>query len=119
MVVDLVLETGVAFRIRAGLTLQNDGAAIGEDEAGPDEQHARLSEGDLAVVDADELGALRNKQIASGWAVVDVLGDLARDLTGQVGADAREERGRYDRTCLHDVFRGGGVPPHPAYPAFL
>ena len=54
MIVDLILETGVAFGISTGLTLQNDGAAIGEDEARPDQQQARLPERDLTVVDADQ-----------------------------------------------------------------
>ena len=95
MIVDLVLETGIAFGISTGLSLQHDGAAVGKDHPRPHQQHARLPERDLAVVDADELGALRNEQIPSGWAVVDVLGDLPCDLAGQVGADAGQ-KGRRD-----------------------
>jgi hypothetical protein len=83
MIVDLVLETGIAFGVSTGLPLQNDRAAVGEDEARPDQQRARLPEGDLTVVDADQFRSLRNEKIAPGWAVVDVLGDLPGDLAGR------------------------------------
>ena len=63
MIVDLVLETGIAFGVGARLTFEHDGATIGKDEPSPDEENARLPERDLTVVDADELGALRNEQI--------------------------------------------------------
>jgi hypothetical protein len=33
MIVYLVLQPGIAFGIRAGLTFQNDGASVGEEEA--------------------------------------------------------------------------------------
>ena len=49
----------------------------------PDEQHARLAEGNSSVVDADELRALRDEQISAGRAVVDVLGHLGGDLAGK------------------------------------
>jgi hypothetical protein len=34
MIVDLILETGIAFRISTGLMLEHDRAAVGEDEPG-------------------------------------------------------------------------------------
>jgi hypothetical protein len=53
MIVDFILKARIARSIRAGLALQDDRTPIGQDEAGPDEQDARLSEGDLTVVAAD------------------------------------------------------------------
>src|SRR5262249_36079927 len=119
MIVDLVLETGVAFGVGAGLTLQNDGAAVRKNEPGPYEENARLTEGDLAVVDADELRALWNEQIAAGWAVVNILGDLGRDLAGQVRTDPGQQGGRDHRARLDDVFRGGTLEMLPAHGAFV
>ena len=59
------------------------------------------------------------RKVAAGRAVIDILGDLPRDLAGQVRADAREESGRYDRPCLHDVFRGGALQSVVAYGTFV
>src|SRR6476469_8690656 len=107
MIIDLVLESVIAFGVSTLLTFEHNGTAVRKDEASPDEKNARLSERDLTIVDADQLRCLRDQEVAAGRAVIDILGDLARDLTGQIRADAREESGRYDRTCLHDIFRGG------------
>src|SRR5262249_60796142 len=78
-----------------------------------------LPERDLTVVDADQLRSLWDQEVAAGRAVIDILGDLAGDLAGQIGADAREEGGWYDRTCLHDKFRGGALQPLVAHGAFV
>src|SRR5262249_60363682 len=101
MIIDLVLQSGIAFGVSTRLTFEHNRTAVRKDEASPDEENARLSERDLTVVDADQLRSLWDQEVAAGRTIIDILGDLARDLTGQVGADAREERGRDDRTCLH------------------
>ena len=80
MIVDVVLKTGIAGGIGARLTLQHDRAAVRHDQAGPDQQDARLPERNLAVIDADEPRPLRNEKEAPGRAVVDILGHLGRDL---------------------------------------
>jgi len=65
MMVDLILETRKALRVRARLALQDDRAAIRHDEPCPDEQDAVLPERDLAIVSADKLRALWNEEISS------------------------------------------------------
>ena len=107
MIVDLVLEAGIAGGVGAGLPLQHDRGSIGHDEPGPDEEHAPLAEGDGAVVLADELRALRDEQKFPGRAVIDLFGHLGGDLSRQIGADAGDERGGNDGARLHDVGRRG------------
>src|SRR6266478_7405749 len=92
MIVDLVLETGKTGGIGAGLTLQHDRAAVRHDQAGPDQQHARLTEGDLAIVNADQSCPLRYEEEAPGRAVKDVLGHLGRDLARHIGTNSINER---------------------------
>ena len=53
MIVDAVLEAGIAFGVGAGLAFQNDGAAVRNDQPVPDQQHAALAEADAIVVLAD------------------------------------------------------------------
>jgi hypothetical protein len=60
-------------------------------QAGPDKQDTRLTERDLAVIDADQSDTLRYEKETPGRTVVDVFGDLGRDLTGQIRADTRDE----------------------------
>src|SRR5262249_15354852 len=112
-------EPGIAFGGSTRLTFEHNGTAVRKDEASPDEENARLPERDLTVVDADQFRSLWDQEVAAGRAVINILGDLARDLAGQVGADAREEGGGYDRACLHNVFRGGGLQPLRAHPGFF
>ena len=63
VIVDAVLQTGVALGVGAGLPLQHDRPAVRHDEAVPDQQHAALTEGDLVVVLADQPRALRDQQM--------------------------------------------------------
>src|SRR6516165_1120014 len=119
MIIDLVLESGIAFGVSTRLTFEHNGTAVRKDEASPDEENARLPERDLTVVDADQLRALWDQEVAAARAVIDILRDLARDLAGQVGADASEESRRNDRSCLHDVFRGRALQPLAAHGAFV
>jgi len=99
------LEAGITLRIRAGLALQYDGAAIGEDQPVPDQQDAALAEADAIVVLAQQPGPLRDDQDSAGRAVIDVLGDLGGDLPRQVGADARDQRGGDDGARLQHIRR--------------
>src|SRR5262245_53379609 len=119
MIIDLVFESGIAFGVSTRLPFEHNGTAVWKDEASPDEENARLPERDLTVVDADQFRSLWNQEVVAGRAVIDILGDLTRDLAGQVGADAREEGGGYDRACLHNVFRGGALQPLVAHGAFV
>src|SRR5665213_1645574 len=50
VIVDLILQAGIALRVGTRLTLQHDRAAVWHDQAIPDEERARLAEGDLGVV---------------------------------------------------------------------
>jgi hypothetical protein len=53
------LRSWVSCGVGAGLAFEDDGAAVRHDEPGPDQKHARLTERDLAVVDADQSRSLR------------------------------------------------------------
>ena len=55
------------------------------------------------VVLADDAGALRHEENPPGRAVIDVFRDLRRDLSGQIGANAGDQRGRDHRAGLQDV----------------
>ena len=103
MVIDAVLEPGKSGRVGAGLAFEHNGTSVREYETVPNEQHARLAEGDLGVIDADEFCALRDKQEAPRRAVVNVFGHLRGDLAGKVGTDA----GGIDRRRLARERRGG------------
>src|SRR5258708_39899572 len=60
VIADLVLETEIPASVCTLLPLQDDRTAVWHDQSSPNQQHARLSERDLAVIDADQAGALRN-----------------------------------------------------------
>ena len=103
MIIDAILEPGIAFRVGAGLVLKHDRLAVRKNDAVPDEQDARLAEGHLAVVAADQFGALRHKEKAACRAVVDIFRDLRGDQARQVGLDAGDQSRRYDRARLQDI----------------
>jgi hypothetical protein len=105
MLIDLVFETVEALPVGSGLAFQYDGAAARQDQSRPHQEPAVLSEGDLAVIGADELRALRDHEVAAGRAVIDVLGDLRRDRAGKVGSHAGNECSRNDRAGLHRFSR--------------
>src|SRR5262245_66042392 len=60
MIIDLVLESGIAFGVSTRLTFEHNRTAVRKDEASPDEENARLSERDLTVVYADQLTCLHD-----------------------------------------------------------
>src|SRR6266478_10148826 len=60
MIVDLILETGVAAGVRPLLPLQYDRATIRHDQPRPHQQHPRLAERNLAIIDTDQARSLRN-----------------------------------------------------------
>jgi hypothetical protein len=82
VIIDLVLESGIAFGVSTRLTFEHNGTTVRKDEASPDEENARLPERDLTVVDADQFRSLWDQEVVAGRAVIDILGDLARDLVG-------------------------------------
>src|SRR3546814_9616090 len=63
-------------------------------------KYSALPGDNLAVILANEARALRDQENAAGWAVEDILRDLRADLTRQVGAYARDERGWNNSACL-------------------
>jgi len=54
---------------------------------------------------ADQTRALRDQTGAASWGVIDIFGDLRRDLSGKIRADACDESGRDDRSRLHHKWR--------------
>ena len=62
MVVDLVFDAGIALRVGAGLTLENDRPTVRHDQPVPHQERSRLAEGDLRVVLANQTGALRDEE---------------------------------------------------------
>jgi hypothetical protein len=103
MVIDLVFEACKSLPVGTGLAHQHDGAAIRHEQPGPDQKHPVLPERDLAVIEADKLRSLRDEQVFPGRAVVDILGHLGGDLTGQIGAYPGDERRRNDCTGLDHI----------------
>jgi hypothetical protein len=104
MLIDFVLEPGDSL-VGGGLALQHNGAPVRHDQPCPGQHNAILTEGNLAVVEADELGTLWDEQKPAGCAVTDVLGDLGRDLARKVRADAGYQRSRNNRAGLHELAR--------------
>src|SRR5579875_888976 len=66
VIVDAILEARIARRVRARLALQDDRAAVGEDQPIPHQQHAALAELHGVVVLADDAGALRHEEYPPG-----------------------------------------------------
>src|SRR3546814_8722696 len=58
MFIDPVLEPGITGGVARGLAIEDDRAAIGQDQPVPDQQHAALSEGDVCVIVADQARTL-------------------------------------------------------------
>jgi hypothetical protein len=69
----LIWRVGMTAGIGPLLSLQNDRTAIGHDQAGPDQEHARLPESDLAIIDSDQARTLRDQARAASWGVIDAL----------------------------------------------
>jgi hypothetical protein len=63
MVIDFIFKPGEPLRVGAWLAFQHDGASVWHEQPGPNEEHAILPEGDLAVIGAGELRALRDEEI--------------------------------------------------------
>lgn len=97
---------GQAFDYLTGMGVIVHCSPRSHDHAVPDKQHARLPEGDLTVILADETGTLRNEQVRAGGAVIDVFRDLGGDRAWQIGLDAGDERGGDHRPGLQDIGRG-------------
>ena len=71
-------------------------------------KRARLPEGDLCVVLADQTRALRDQQELAGRAVVHILGDLGGHLARQVGTQAGDQRCWDNGAGLQHVGARGG-----------
>ncbi len=107
MIVQVVLQAGIALGVGAGLVIEDDGLTVGHDQPGPDELDTRLGVGDLAVVFADQPGALRDKQVLAGRAVIDVFCHLGSDLAWQVRLNAGDEGRGNDGPGLDNEGRRG------------
>src|SRR5436305_1880419 len=107
MVIDAILQPGIAFGVRARLALEGDRAAVRKDHSVPDEQHTPLAEADAAIILPDDAGALGYEQNLACGAVIDVFRHLRGDLSRKIGADAGDERGGNYRSGLKDIARGG------------
>ena len=59
MVVYFIFEAGISRRVCTRLPLEHDRTPVRHDEAGPNQQDARLAKRDLAVIDTDETRSLR------------------------------------------------------------
>ena len=105
MIVDSILQARVAGRIGAGLAFEYDGGPVRQNQAGPDQKNARLTERNLTVVDADEARALGNQQRSARRRVVDIFGHLRGDLTRQIRPHASDKCGRNDGPSLNDIGR--------------
>ena len=103
VIVHPILQPGRTRSIGTGLAIEQDRAATGQDQAIPGKQHAVLPGRDLAVIFADEAGALGDQQHASGRTVVDILRHLGGNLPWKVGLDAGEKRGGDYAACLHHI----------------
>src|SRR5690242_6710611 len=103
MVVHIVFDARGTRRIRARLAIQYDRAAVRQHQARPDKEDSGLPERDLAIVDADQTGALRDQKKPSGGRVIDAFGDLCRDLAWKIGTNTGDERTGDDRTGLDHV----------------
>ena len=84
VIIDLILQAGIALGSAPGWRSSTIELAVRHDQAIPDQQRARLSEGDLGVVLPDQARALRDQQEFAGRAVIDILGNLCGDLAGQI-----------------------------------
>src|SRR5882762_8083178 len=65
VIVDLVLEPGIAGGIGARLTLQHDRTAVRHDQASPDQQYTRLRERNLAIINPDQSCPLRRRSTSN------------------------------------------------------
>ena len=104
--IDLVGEAGVAAGVGGRQVVDHDRAAVGQDDALPDDERALLAEGDDVVVLADETGALRDQQVAARDGVVDVLGHLGDDEARQIRVEAADQAGGDDGAGHQLVGRG-------------
>src|SRR3981081_687605 len=94
MIVELILQTGVAPGVCALLPLEHDRATVRHDQPGPHQQYPRLAERDLAVIDPDQASPLGDQTGAASWGVRDIFGNLRCDLSGKIRGDACDESGR-------------------------
>ena len=89
MVVHFIRVPGIARHIRARHGSHRDGGTIRKDYPVPGHQHAFLPVDDSGIIDAEEFGPLRDKQLPPCGRVKDVLRNLRDDVARQVGIDAR------------------------------
>jgi hypothetical protein len=80
---DLVGETGVTGGVSGRQVVDHERGSVGEYQALPNNQRTLLTEGDNAVIRADEPRALRHQEMSPRCRVEDVLGYLRNDKPGR------------------------------------
>src|ERR1041384_1272386 len=106
MIVDLVLQPGIALSVGAWLAFQHNRSSVRHDEPGPDEERSRLAKSDLRIVLANQAGTLGDQASLPGGTVVHIFGHLGRHRAGQVRAQAGEQRRRDDSAGLKNIWTG-------------
>src|SRR5260221_5131849 len=96
VIVDLILEPGISCCIGRRQIVDLDRRTVRHDDALPDKERTALTEGDNAVVGADQARSMRDEQCPPGDRVVYVLGDLADHLAGQIRVDPGKQASRDD-----------------------
>ena len=90
MIIHAVGDAGDTGGVGAGHWIDDDGIAVRQDQALPDNQNAVLAVQNLIVVAADEARTLGNKRVTAGDGVVHVIGDLADDVARKIAVAPAE-----------------------------
>ena len=99
MIIDRVFKPCVSASVDAGERVDLDRGTIRHDDPAPDQEHARLAEGDHAVIAPDQACALRYENMGARDRVIDRTCHLSDDLPWKVGVDAGQKGRRNDRPC--------------------
>lgn len=91
MDIDTVGQASIARAVGGRHGIDQDRAAIGEDQPVPDDQRAFLPLGDAVVIAPQQSRALRDQEMPSSGSVVGILRDLGDDEARQIGIETRHE----------------------------
>lgn len=91
MQIDLVGKAGIAAGIRRREIVDHHRAAVGPDDALPDDEGAFLPEGDDVVILADQARSLWDEEEAAGHRVENVLRHVRDDNPGKIGVEAADQ----------------------------
>src|SRR5260370_29126108 len=91
MIIDLVFEARISGAVSARLSFNKDRATVRHDKSCPNQEHARLTERDLAVIDADQTRSLRDELGTTSWGIENVFCNLRCNLAGKIRANTRNK----------------------------